>query len=57
MIELDTELGVSWIDWEIWKHFMDDKEIREKAKSGPEEITLDSEFLRHIWKPDIYIGN
>ncbi|XP_035713060.1 gamma-aminobutyric acid receptor subunit rho-1-like [Folsomia candida] len=34
---------------------MEDKEAQEKAKTRDEEIILDSEVLRHIWKPDIYI--
>ncbi|OXA46058.1 Gamma-aminobutyric acid receptor subunit rho-1 [Folsomia candida] len=55
-VELDTEVGVSWIDWDIWLNFMEDKEAQEKAKTRDEEIILDSEVLRHIWKPDIYIG-
>lgn len=55
-MELDTEVGVSWIDWEIWSNYMNDSAAQAKGNSGDEEIVLDSEVLRNIWKPDIYIG-
>ncbi|OXA44653.1 glycine receptor subunit alphaZ1 [Folsomia candida] len=55
IIELDTELGITWIDWEVWKFFIEDEEAQKKAADGPEEITLDAEFLKQIWKPDIFI--
>lgn len=56
IIEMDTEMGVTWIDWEVWKYFLEDKEAQQNAQAGPEEITLDAEFLKQIWKPDIFIG-
>lgn len=42
-------MGITWIDWEVWKYFIEDKEAQKKAATGPEEITLDAEFLKSIW--------
>jgi len=55
-VELDIDIALTWIDWEIWNFLLKDPQQRVDFIRRREEIILDPKFLKDIWKPDIFIG-
>ena len=46
---------MTWLDWEIWRYFLENEEAQARVRDSPNEIILDSQFLKSIWKPDVFI--
>lgn len=51
---LDTDFGLQWVDWKIVEHLSNSSSSN--GKINFQHRTFDSTVLRHIWKPDIFIG-
>jgi hypothetical protein len=44
------------VDWKIYEHLLEIKFKDPETDETVTNVTLDSEILKQIWKPDIFIG-
>ncbi|OXA57881.1 glutamate-gated chloride channel alpha [Folsomia candida] len=54
-ILLDADLRVGWTDWNMIKHLNNASWKDPVTGESVGNFTLDSEFLKEIWKPDVFI--
>lgn len=53
---MDADLRVGWTDWNMIKHLNNASWKDPVTGESVGNFTLDSEFLKEIWKPDVFIG-
>lgn len=53
---LDTDFGMRWVDWKIYDYLVENDWVDPETNHTVGNRTLDSEVLKDIWKPDIFIG-
>lgn len=53
---LDVDIGMRWVDWRIFEFFKNNSWKDPTTGFPLGNRTLDSDVLKDIWKPDIFIG-